>query len=84
VDVLGDAVLLGKDGGDDEVCCVEVSTMVVVASAIASRSSARARPELLGAGGARGPDSSARGKLGCGVLGEKEREGGIYRRRQLG
>jgi hypothetical protein len=52
VDILGDAVLLGDDGGDNEVRCVEVRTMVVVGSAIASRSGARAQPELPCAGGA--------------------------------
>jgi hypothetical protein len=71
-----DAGLPGGDGGDDEVRRVEVSMMVVVASAIASRSGARARPKLPGAGGAQGPDSSAWGRIRVRGFGGKEREGG--------
>jgi hypothetical protein len=51
VDETDDAGLPSGDEGDDKVCHVEVNMMMVVASAIASRGSARALPKLPGAGG---------------------------------
>jgi hypothetical protein len=50
----------------------------VVASVIASRSGARARPELPGVGGARGPNSSAWGQIRVRGFGRKRERGGVF------